>query len=54
MIHWYDAEKVAEFWSVLITCACLVAQSYPTLCDSVDTGPPGPSVHGPLQARILE
>ena len=35
-------------------CVCLVAQLYPTLCDSVDTGPPGSSVHGPLQARILE
>ena len=32
----------------------LVAQSCPTLCDSVDWRPPGSSVHGTLQARILE
>ena len=33
---------------------CLVAQSHPTLCDPVDCSPPGSSVHGILQARILE
>ena len=32
----------------------LVAQSCPTLCDPVDCSPPGSSVHGILQARILE
>ena len=31
-----------------------VAQSSPTLCDPVDCSPPGSSVHGILQARILE
>ena len=31
-----------------------VAQSCPTLCDPVDCRPPGSSVHGILQARILE
>ena len=30
------------------------AQSCPTLCDPVDCSPPGSSVHGILQARILE
>ena len=25
---------------------CLVTQSYPTLCDHMDCGPPGSSVHG--------
>ena len=29
-------------------------QSCPTLCNSVDHSPPGSSVHGILQARILE
>ena len=33
---------------------CLVAQSYLTLCDPVNCSPPGSSVHGILQARILE
>ena len=31
-----------------------VIQSCPTLCDPVDCSPPGSSVHGVLQARILE
>ena len=29
-------------------------QSYPTLCNPMDCSPPGSSVHGILQARILE
>ena len=32
----------------------LVNQLCPTLCDPKDYSPPGPSVHGILQARILE
>ena len=31
-----------------------VAQSCPTLSDSMDGGPPGSSVHGIFQARALE
>ena len=31
-----------------------VAQSCPTLCDPVDCSPPGSSIHGILQARILD
>ena len=31
-----------------------VAQLYPTLCDPMDCSPPGSSVHGILQARVLE
>ena len=31
-----------------------VAQSFPTLCNPVDCSLPGSSVHGILQARILE
>ena len=37
----------------LFVCA-LVAQSCPALCDPVDCSPAGSSVHGILQARILE
>ena len=37
-------------WLVL----CLVTQSCLTLCDPMDCSPPGSSVHGILQARILE
>ena len=32
----------------------LVAQLCPTLCEPMDCSPPGFSVHGILQARILE
>ena len=32
----------------------LVAQSSPTLCDPMNRSPPGSSVHGVLQVRILE
>ena len=36
-------------------CVCvLVVQSYLTLCDPMDCSPPGSSVCGILQARILE
>ena len=34
--------------------ACMHAQSYPTLWDPMDCSPPGSSVHGVSQARILE
>ena len=33
---------------------CSAAKSCPTLCDPVACSPPGPSVHGIPQARILE
>ena len=32
---------------------CSVAQSCPTLCHTMDCGPPGSSGHGILQARVL-
>ena len=35
-------------------CCCSVAQSCLTLCYSLDWSPPGSSVHGILQERILE
>ena len=34
--------------------ACVLRQSCPTLCDPVDCSPPGSSVRGILQARILQ
>ena len=41
---------------MVLCCAllCLVSQSCLTLCDPMDGSPPGSSVHGILQARILE
>ena len=38
---------------VVVYC-CLVTKPCPTLLDPVDGGPPGSSVHGILQARMLE
>ena len=35
-------------------CVCKSLQSCPTLCDPMDCSPPGSSVHGILQARMLE
>ena len=43
------------FYISLCVCVCvLVAQLCLTLCDPMDCSPPGSSVHGILQARILE
>ena len=41
-------------WSWTTLCACSVAQSCLALCDPMDCSPPGSSVHGILQARILQ
>ena len=42
-------------WMVGKMVLCVsVAQSCLTLCDPMDCNPPGSSVHGILQARILE
>ena len=40
--------------SLLSVCVRVVAQSCLTLCDPMDCSPPGSTVHGVLQARILE
>ena len=44
---------------IVCVCICTAAnakslQSCPTLCDPMDSSPPGSSVHRVLQARILE
>ena len=44
----------ADYFVKWSSCCCSVAKSYPTLCDSMDCSLPGSSVHGILQARILE
>ena len=38
----------------IIHAAAAKLQSCPTLCDPIDSSPPGSSVHGILQARTLE
>ena len=36
------------------SCVCVCAQSCPTLCEPMHYSPPGSSVHGIFQARILK
>ena len=44
-----------EGFTVYCVCVCVfVAQSCPTLCDPTDCSPPGSSVPGIFQARMLE
>ena len=45
----FTAKKLLQNWWKL-----WVVQSCPTLCDPVVCSPPGSSIHGILQARILE
>ena len=47
-------EEVASSMGESEKVKVLVAQSCPTLCSPVDSSPPGSSVLGSLQARILE
>ena len=42
-----------ENWLPKVGCV-LISQSCPSLCDPIDCSPPGSSVHGLFQARILE
>ena len=58
---WLTADYPAFPRSILdVQCVCVRvsvwahAQLCQTLCDPMDCGPPGSSVHGILQARILE
>ena len=41
-------------WYLYAVCLCVESLSRVWLCDHVDCSPPGSSVHGMLQARILE
>ena len=43
----------AEKWSVFEK-SVLATRSSPTLCNLMDYSPPGSSVHGILQVRMLE
>ena len=63
-LTWTDFQRFGVFqnvthfemniWPVISKGCVLCAHSCPTLCDPVDHSPPGSSVHGILQARILE
>ena len=53
-----ESSSIYIFMCVFVcVCVCVCVQSLQssqTLCDSMDCSLPGPSVHGILQARILE
>ena len=47
-------DRIQRCPAELCVCVCVVTQSCPTICDPVDCSPPGSTVYGILQARILE
>ena len=52
-----NAFRFSMFFMILAVClsyACMLNESCPTLCDPLDCSPPGSSVQGILQARMLE
>ena len=46
------SKRFPDFFEVKVKVS--VAQSCPALCDPMDCSPPGTSVHGILQAIVLE
>ena len=52
-ITWSPSQGPVEGFGPAV-CACSVAQLCLTLCNPLDCSPPGSSVHGISQARILE
>ena len=41
-------------YAATATAAAKSLQLYPTLCEPTDSSPPGSSIHGIFQARVLE
>ena len=50
----FQRQEISADDSVHAAAAAKSLQSCPTLCDPIDGSPPGSSVHGILQARVLE
>ena len=46
--------KVPSMMPAATAAAAKSRQSCPTLCDPIDSSPPGSSIHGILQARVVE
>ena len=47
-------DPTETLFSIYLVCVCVCTQSIPILCDPMDCRPPGSSVHGIFQARILK
>ena len=45
---------IFDIWIICVLCCAKSLQSCPTLCDPMYHSPPGSSIHGIYQARILE
>ena len=52
MYYWSLAWRILSI--TLLVCAAKSLQSYPTLCDPIDSSPSGSPIPGILQARTLE
>ena len=50
----FDLQIILEWMIICAAAAAKSLQSCPTLCDPMDCSPPGSSVHGIFQARVLE
>ena len=50
----WDPQETLGTSTLLIIMLCMRACSVVSDCDPVDCSPPGSSVHGILQARVLE
>ena len=53
LMYQYKTEIYPQTWKINLWLLCWT-QACPILCDPMDRGPPGSSVHGMLQARIME
>ena len=55
-IIWNTCQVLGDALNILFlrVCVCSVSQWCPTLCDLMDCSPPGSSVHGIFQAKIVE
>ena len=52
LLHWHHLRSYSSLAAAAAAIKSL--QSCPTLCDPIDGSPPGSSVHGIFQARVLE
>ena len=53
-MHWRSSLLMSEVAATAAASAAKLLQSYRTLCDPIDSSPPGSAVPGILQARTLE
>ena len=54
LIHFVVRQKLTQHCKAVTKRKVTVSQSCLTLCDPTDCSAPGSSVHGILQARVLE